>query len=263
MFHQHAGARGAFSNRAGKLGTVMKQAAQTSANPHARLVGVVYLLYFLVGAPSLVVLREFVHGHDAAATSGAILANETMYQLAISLDLVANVIYLALTALFYNLLEPVGRRTALLMAFVSFAGCCIQLFGELFKIAPLVILKDSQLAGVFHPGQVQAAVLLSLKMYSQSYNISFVLFAFFDLLLGWLIVRSTFLPRIIGILMMCAGSCCLIFLWPPLASQLSQYIPLVAGIPELFLMLWLMVMGVNNPRWRSKTGVTEIQSLGA
>jgi hypothetical protein len=228
---------------------------QQSTHPHARITGVVYLLYFLVGGASLFLLRGFVHAGDGGATASAILAGEAKYQLAISLDLVANGLYLALTALFYNLLEPVGRRVALVMAFVSLAGCLLQVFGEAFKVAPLVMLKDAHLAGAAPAALVQAAVMLSFKMYTQLYTLSLALFGVFDLMIGWLIFRSGFLPRALGVAMMLAGPIGLTYLWPPLASQLGTWGPMVGGLPELALLGWLLVRGVDVARWRAVVGL--------
>ena len=108
------------------------------------------------------------------------------------------------------------------------------------QLAPLAVLRDSQLVGAFPAEQLRAAALVSLRIYSQTYNISFVQFAFFDFLLGYLIFKSTFLPRIIGILMMVAGVVASTFLYPPLAIALKWFVLPVAGLPEAVLM----------PRWR-------------
>lgn len=76
------------------------------------------------------------------------------------------------------------------------------------------------------------------------------MFAFFDLTIGYLIVRSRFLPRIIGALMILGGLGASIYLWPPLAHSLSSYILAGGGVAELSLLLWLLVKGINVPRWR-------------
>ena len=227
------------------------------SNPRARTIGIVYLLYFLSSLAGGFLLKEFVLPNDAAATANGILANEPLYRLSISLELVGNALYIALTALFYNLFRPVGPRIALLAAFFGLAGGIIQLFGGLFELAPLVLLKDSHLLGVFSPEQVRVAALLSFKMYNQIYSISLPLFGFFMFPTGWLIIRSTFLPRIIGVFWMCAGVSALTFLWPPslwlpaaTAATVSGFVFPLAAVAEGSLMLWLLVMGVNVARWR-------------
>ena len=99
-------------------------------------------------------------------------------------------------------------------------------------------------------GSVPAAVRLALKLYSDTYNVSLVLFAFFDLSIGWLVFKSRFLPRILGVGMILAGLVAATFLWPPFAlAHLTVILPL-GGIAELALMLWLIVKGVDDSKWR-------------
>jgi len=79
-----------------------------------------------------------------------------------------------------------------------------------------------------------------------------VLFALFDFMLGYLIFKSTFLPRVIGVLMMVAGVAASTFLYPPLAIALKWSVLAVAGLPEVVLMLWLILKGVNVARWEER-----------
>jgi hypothetical protein len=97
--------------------------------------------------------------------------------------------------------------------------------------------------------------LLSLDLYREVFDISFVLFGLFELVLGYLIYKSIFLPRFLGILMMCSGVGALTFLWPSLAHKLWYGILAVGAAAELALMLWLLVKGVDlsPPRDRSST----------
>jgi len=106
---------------------------------------------------------------------------------------------------------------------------------------------------VFKVEQLQALALMFLKLYGQLFNMSFVFFGFYSLLIGYLIFRSTFLPRILGVLMAIAGLGWLTFLSPALAHDLSPYI-LAAGIGEVSLTVWLLVAGVNAERWKEQAG---------
>ena len=223
---------------------------EASPNPSARAIGVVYLLYVLVSSVGLVSLRGLVHAGDATATANSILAHESWYRAGISFGLVANALYIALAAFFYGLFAPVNRSISLLAAFFGLAGCVIQLFGGVLQLIPLVLLKSMPPSSAIGVEYLQIAALLSLKLYSRSFDIAFVLFAFFDLAIGYLIFRSRFLPRILGVLMMLGGLGGAIYLWPPLAHALSSYILAVGGAGELSLLLWLLVKGINIPRWR-------------
>lgn len=231
----------------------MKQIPERQSYCNARIIGVVYLLYFLTSFFSMFLIRGLVVGGDSAATANNILAHETMYRSWFTVGLIANAIYIAVTALFYRLFAPVNRTLSLIAAFFSLVGCTIQIFGGMFQLAPLVVLRDAQGLSTFGPEQLQVASVLSLKMYSQTFNVSLVLFALYDLVLGLLIFRSTFLPRILGVLLMVAGVGWLTFLWPPLAAALSSFVLPLGALAEIVLMLWLIVKGVDVSAWQSAT----------
>ncbi len=131
-------------------------------------------------------------------------------------------------------------------------GCAVTAFGSLFQLAPLVVLDDSSYLSAFTLKQVQALALLLLHLNTQVGSIALVFFGLFQLLIGGLIVRSTFLPRILGALMSFAGLGWLIFLAPPLANALLSYLEVLGILAEASLMLWLLVMGVNAERWKEQ-----------
>jgi hypothetical protein len=131
-------------------------------------------------------------------------------------------------------------------------GCAILAFSSLFQFAPLVVLGGSQYLSVFNLQQLRALALMFLELNNQAANIYLVIFGFYDLLIGYLIFRSTFLPRILGALMMVAGLGWLTFLSPPLANHLSPPILVLGFLAELLLMLWLLVKGVNVQRWQDQ-----------
>jgi hypothetical protein len=224
---------------------MMERIAARPLHPRAKAIGAVYLLYFMAAFLGAYLVKGLVISGDSAATANNILAHETLYRASIAVDLVANAFYITLTALFYRLFEPVNRGLSLLAAFFSLVGCAVQIFGDVFQVAPLVMLGDNQLLSAFKVEQLQAAALLSIKLHAQSFSIALVFFAVYDLLIGYLIFRSTFLPRILGVLMMVAGVGWLTFLWPPLATSLSSFVMPLGAVAELLLMLWLLVKGVN------------------
>jgi hypothetical protein len=133
-------------------------------------------------------------------------------------NLLAVAFYLVVTLLFYYLFRPVDRKLSLLAAFLSFAGCAVTVLG------------------VFHR--------------ASSYLNPLLLFGPYCLLIGYLIFRSTFLPRVLGVLMALAGLGWLLFLSPSIANHLSRYIEVLGVLAEGLVMLWLLVMGVNVPRWK-------------
>ncbi len=163
--------------------------------------------------------------------------------------------YVAVTALFYDLFKIVSKSLSLAAAFFSLMGLAVQAAGSAFYLAPLVVLGGDPYLGVFKVEQLQAMALLFLKLNTQAYNVGLVFFGFYCFLIGCLILRSTFLPRILGVLMILGGLGWLTFLSPPLAHSLSPYILIPGILGEGSLTLWLLVFGVNVQRWREQAGV--------
>jgi hypothetical protein len=136
-----------------------------------------------------------------------------------AVNLIAYAFYVAVTLLFYYLFKPVNRNLSLLAAFFSLLGCANDVL-SFFNVAPYKIS-------------------------------SLVFFGPYCLLIGYLIFRSTFLPRILGVLMALAGLGWLIFLSPH-ATYLSSYLKVLGFLAEASLMLWLIVKGVNVQRWKEQ-----------
>src|SRR5258708_36534464 len=210
---------------------------QASPRPRARITGVVYLFYFLTAVCGEFFLKGLVVHGEAAATANNILAHQPLFRLGLATGLIATACYVAVTALFYGLFKPVNRSLSLLAAFFSLVGCAILAFASLFRIAPLVVLGGSQYLSVFTVEQLRALASLFLELYGQVVNICFVFFGVYCLLIGYLIFRSAFLPRILGVLMAFAGFGWLTFLSPPLADYLSPYIVVLGFLATAELML--------------------------
>jgi hypothetical protein len=189
---------------------------------------------------------------NAAATATNILANETLFQSATAAMLVSGAFYLTVTVLVYELLKPVNRTISLLAAFLSLVGCAVGAIGCLFDLAPLVLLKGAGYLSVFTLEQLQALAVVLLKVRLETNNIGLVFFGFHCLLIGYLILRSTFLPRFIGALMVVAGLGWLTCLFPALAESFAPYNVIPGSLGEISLTLWLLVKGVNVQRWNEQ-----------
>ena len=220
-----------------------------SPQPSARTIGIVWLVYMAIGLLGALVGRGLVSVNDAAATAENIVAHADQYRGSTSLDLVSNIVYIALTALLYGLFRPVNRSIAVMASFLSLTGCIVQIIGDFIRLASPVVLTDAQLSKVFTVQQLQAAARLDLVLYNHIFEISFVLFAFFWLCLGYLILRSAFLPRVLGWWWILGGVLGLSFLWPPLATAIRPAL-FVGGAAELAFPVWLIVKGVDVARWR-------------
>jgi len=221
----------------------MERIAEAWLLLRARTTGVVYLLYFMTA-----ILGAFL----TPTTANNILAHERSFRLGFAVSLIAIALYIAVTALFYNPFKPVNRRLAFLAAFLSLVGCTIQAVASVFQLAPLVLLGGSSYSSAFKVEQLQALAQMFLELNTQANSIALVFFGLFDVVIGYLILRSTFLPRILGALMVIVGLGWLLFLSPPLANRLLIYIEVPGFVAEAALMLWLLVIGVNVERWEEQ-----------
>ena len=232
----------------------MERIAEASPRPSARITGVVYLLYFLTAISGELFMKGLVVAGDTAATANNILAHQPLFRLGLAISLISTACYIAVTAFLYGLFKPVNRRLSLLAAFFSLVGLAILAFSSLFQLASLVVLGGSSYLSAFNVNQLRALTLMFFEMNTQAVDISLVFFGFYCLLIGCLIFRSAFLPRILGVLMVLAGLGWLTFLSPPLANYLSPYILVLGFLAELLLCLWLLVMGVDVQRWKEQAG---------
>jgi len=235
--------------------------ADASPWPSARITGVVYLLYFLTAILAVVLVRGIVVDGDAATTAKNILAHESSFRSGFAVGLIGTALYVAVTVFFYGLFKPVNRSLALLAAFLSLVGCAVQASGSFFQAAPLVVLGGSHYLSTFTSEQLQSLALMCLDLNARAASISLVFFGLFDIAIGYLIIRSTFLPRILGVLMAIAGCGWLTFLSPPLAAGLSPFVDILGFVAELCLMLWLLVMGVDVQRWKEQAASTTLLVL--
>jgi hypothetical protein len=229
-----------------------------------RITGVVYLLFFVTAVLGALVAPGIsgpgaISG-DTATTANTIFVHGPSFWLGFALGLISTACYVAVTGLFYQLFKPVSRSLALIAAFLSLIGCAITAFGSIFQLAPLVVLGGSPYLSVFTVKQLQALALLLLNLSAQASSIALVFFGLFLLLIGYLIFRSTFLPRILGVLIALAGAGWLTFLLPPFANHLSTPIEVLGVLAEASLMLWLLVIGVNTQRWAERIRQMEMRS---
>jgi hypothetical protein len=235
---------------------------ETSPRLWARIAGAFYLITIIMGVFAEVFVRgALVVRDDAAATATNILAHESLYRFGLAADLIMLACYIAVTLLFYDLFKSVGRSLSLLAAFFSLVGIAVLAVNSLTHLAPLILLGNAHYLSTFETTQLQALALMSLRMHARGYSISGLFFGIYMLLLGYLIFRSGFLPRILGVLMAIGGLSNLIdsfaiLLLPTLAGRLPD-IGMLGGIAELALSLLLIVMGVNAAKWKKKASPRE------
>jgi hypothetical protein len=238
---------------------MMERIAEASPRFKARMAGVFQLLEALTAAsPGVFVLGRLVVSGNAAATAANILGHERLFWLGFASSLIGVACHIAWALLMYELLKPVNKSLSSLAAFVILVGCAIQALTSLFYIAPLIILQGGGSLSAFTPEQLQALALLFVKLRTYAFDIYLVFFGFWCILIGYLIFRSTFLPRVLGVLVAISGLGWVTYLSPPLANHLWPFIATASALGEIPLEFWLIVMGVNVQRWKQQAGAAVV-----
>jgi hypothetical protein len=233
---------------------MMEQMAEASPRLKARMAGAFQLLEALTaGFGQVIVLDRLVVAGNAAATAANILGHERLFWLGFASSLIGVAFHITWALLIYVLLKPVNRSLSLLAAFFVLVSCAMQALTSLLYLAPLLILQGGSSLSAFTAEQLQALALMFLKLNQSAYNIDLVFFGLWCVLTGYLIFRSTFLPRILGVLLAISGLGWVTYLYPPLAYHLFMpYIAVASALGEIPLELWLIVMGVNAQRWKEQ-----------
>jgi hypothetical protein len=228
--------------------------AEASAGLEARMAGFLYLLNIAAGAFIYGFVRSTtITPGDASTTATNILQHGLLYRLGFIAGIVPVLCNVPLALIFYDLFKVVNRSCSALVVFFILVATAIESANLLNYYAPLILLEGGD-PSAFKPEQLHAFAYMSLALHAIGFNLALVFFAFYDLLIGYLVFRSGFLPRILGVLMVVAGLCYLAgsfasFLSPRFAAHLLPYILVPPGVGELALCLWLLVMGVDVENW--------------
>ena len=235
----------------------MQRIAETSPRFKARMAGVCQLMEAVTAAFGQVIIPgKLVVAGNAAATAANILGHERLFWLGFVLSLIGVAFHIAWALLMFELLSPVNKSLSRLAAFVILVGCAIQALASLLYLAPLIILQGGSSLSAFTPEQLQALALVFLRLSDYAFQIYLVFFGAWCLLIGCLVFRSTFLPRILGVLLAISGLGWVTYLYPPLAHRLWHIIEGASALGEIPLELWLIAMGVNAQRWKEQASAT-------
>src|SRR6266478_4857774 len=228
-----------------------------SPQSQSRMAGGLWWLCIVAGIIGFGFGGPLIVANDAAATAANILAKESLFRLGFTADLISGLSYVGVTVFIYYVLKPVSRSLSLLGAFFGLAGVAIGGASWVIHLVPLLLLHGDQYLTAFTTSQLQAMSLAALNLQLQIFPIGMVFFGIQCISIGYLIARSAFLPRILGVLLAIGGACYVIasfanFLAPSFGPQLVPFMMPVALIGEGSLGLWLLVKGVNVQRWNEQ-----------
>ncbi len=220
----------------------------------ARIAGALYLVNVVAGAFAIGYVQTTVFAGDPATTAANLSAHELLYRSGLAAHVLVTVTNVPLALIFYELFKSVNRRLALLEAFFILVATAIEAAGILGQFAPLVLLGDGADTGALPPAQLQGLAQLAGSFARLDYTIYTVFFGLDILLMSYLLLRSRFVPRLIGVLLAVDGLAYLSYsftdiLAPSSAAELTPWVQLPAPLAEGALSLWLLAFGVNVTRW--------------
>ncbi len=234
--------------------------ANGSPRAKARIMGVFEALEGAASAYGQVgILGRLIVTGNAAATAANLLAHERLFWFGFASSLFGVAFHVAWIALFYELFEPVNRTLARLSAFLGLVVCSLQALTALLYVAPHLVLTGRSALGAFTPEQTQALAYAFLRLNAYAFDTDLVFFGFWCLVAGYLIFRSTFLPRVLGVLLMIDGLGWAMYVVPPFANRLFPVIAGASGLAEIPLQLWLIIAGVNAQRWKEQAAAAEVR----
>jgi hypothetical protein len=234
--------------------------ARAAVLAYARIAGVLSLLSLVAGGfGEAYVPSRLVVSADATATAENIRALDSLLRMGFAGYLVEAVCDITLALILYVLLRPVHRDLALLAAFFGLVGTAVFAVAELFYFAASHILGGAGYLRSFSPDQLNTLALLSLKLFGYGGGLFTVFYGLAWVLRGYLIFRSGYLPKALGILLTLGGLGFVtrnfaLVLAPAYASG-SLLLLMVPG--GLALTVWLLVWGVDVPKWEAKAATAE------
>lgn len=228
-----------------------------SPQTYARIAGLLYLIIIVLGGFAFGYVPGKLVSSDVATTASNILAHETLWRVGIVSDLIVVAIAIPQLLCEYLLLRSVQRNIALMAVFFNLLSLAIESLAGLGHLLALAILKGHDSLNIVDAQQLHAWASMAIDMHDAIVNISFVFFGSFCITIGYLIFRSGFLPRFLGVLMALAGVCYMTnsftrFLAISFGPAGFPWLLLPAGLSELTLCLWLIVKGVDVTKWKAR-----------
>jgi hypothetical protein len=233
-------------------------APSTESSPRlkAGIAGALYVVVILsAGFAETIGRGKLIVRGDAAATATNILAHEFLYRVGGAADIVNLMCDVALAVILYDLLRPVSRTIALLSSVYRVMGDAVMTVTTLYHLGALIFLANTPYLNVFSAEQLKVQAFESIRFHTQAYNIAMVFFGLDCIFLGYLVYKSTFLPRAVGVVLAIGGSCYVVnsftrFIAPTAATHLFPYILWPGLVGEVSVALSLLFVGVRG--WRAR-----------
>jgi len=228
-----------------------------SRNVLARLSGFTYLILILTGIFGLVYVPSLlIDWSNPAVTVSNIKSSEFLFRLAIFSEIVCFLTFIILPLLLYKLLNSVSKTAAFLMALFSLISAPITFINILNKVNVLLLLSGAEYLNGIPQEQLFAQVMYLLAAFNNGTMLSNIFWGAWLFPLGYLVFKSEFFPKTLGVLLM-IGCCGYLiefiarFLFK--ITEIPWYVSMPSSLGEFGICLWLIIMGIkeNNLNVRS------------
>ncbi len=236
----------------GALFTTTHQVADLSPRKTARMAGLFYLIFILTTVLATYIRGRFIASGDAVTTANNIVSSQGLFRFGFVTELVSAVFFLLAAWALYALLKPVNKNLALLFLLLNLGGVAVECINALNLFAALQFLSGANYLNVLQTGQLQAMAMSFLNLYTNGFLIAQIFFSAWLLPLGYLVYKSRFLPRPLGILLILDFfgnmSWFLQGLLLPDYGILAYPGNVISFIAEISLTLWLLIMAVKEQK---------------
>jgi Domain of unknown function (DUF4386) len=233
--------------------------SETSPQVYARIGGLAYLIIIIAGAfDELFIRNRIIVSGDALATAHNITTHPLLWRIGICGDLTMHVCDLIVAMVYYFLFKRVNKNLALLSLLFGLLQTAVLVANKINLVMPLFLLENGDYLKVFDPHQLQALSYLFIKAHGYGFGIGLIFFGCACIIDAYLIFKSGFLPKLLGVLLLIAGLCYLInsfllILFPTLSNSIFPVILTPPFIAELSISGWLLFKGVNIAKWKAWT----------
>ena len=235
----------------------------------ARVIGALFVVLAVLGPFALLyVPGQIVVADDAAATAANLRDSAGLFRAGIAVEVVVMLVEIAMPVLLYLLLRPVSRAVALTAAFARFGEAVVIGVGLLASLLALRLVGEAGYLDAVDAGQRDALTLLALDSHGDGVFVGQIFFGFSLLLLGWLVFRAGFVPRIFGVLLAVAAVGYLAdsvghLLWSGYDDAFGWLVGVTAVVGEVPFFLWLLIKGVDSRVWHARVAAATAPPMPA
>ncbi|HUQ20721.1 MAG TPA: DUF4386 domain-containing protein [Gemmatimonadaceae bacterium] len=230
---------------------------EMSPKTKARVAAVLFLATIVGGVVAQAAIADnLIVTGDATATASNILANQSLVRIAFMIFMIEMACQTAMTGMFYDLMMPVDRSLARAAAAFGYTGSGIKAMARLFFYAPLFVLGGASYLSVFDAKQLEAIAYLMIRLNTVGTQVAVPFLGIGTIITSYLMLRSTFLPRFLGIIGMSGGAGWVMFWYPPLGSKMFLPIAFTALFGCAVTIGWLLVRGVDENKWHAMAAHT-------